>query len=59
MRKEIEKNAKAINCTHILGYREYVNVCDSVMILSAKGTAIKVKKIQPKRTPSILREYLY
>lgn len=44
LRKEIEKNVQAVNCTHVLGYRELLTVCDSVMILSASGTAIKVKK---------------
>jgi hypothetical protein len=45
LRKEIEKNVKAINCTHILGYMEVVSVSDSVMILSAYGTALKVNKL--------------
>lgn len=44
LRKEIVQNVQAVNCTHVLGYRELLTVCDSVMILSASGTAIKVKK---------------
>ena len=39
----METNAKSIGCTHILGYRESVIVKESIMILSATGTAIKVE----------------
>lgn len=45
LRKEIEKNVQAVNCTHVLGYREYIRICESVLVLSACGTAIKVKKL--------------
>lgn len=54
LRKEIEKNVQAVNCTHVLGYRELLTVCDSVMILSASGTAIKVKKTN-STGPSVSR----
>jgi len=43
LRKEIEKNAFSLNCTHILGYKESVEIFDDIMILSVSGTAIKVK----------------
>jgi hypothetical protein len=45
LRKEIEKNALSVNCTHIVGYRETLQVYDDIMIMSVSGTAIKVKNI--------------
>jgi hypothetical protein len=43
LRKEIEKNALSLDCTHILGYRESVEIFEDIMILSASGTAVKIK----------------
>ena len=44
LRKEMDKNAESLNCNYIIGYKESVEVFDTVMILSASGTAIKVKQ---------------
>ena len=43
LRKEIEKNALSLDCTHILGYRESVEIFEDIMILSVSGTAVKIK----------------
>jgi len=44
LRKEIEKNALSVDCTHIVGYRETLQVYDDIMIMSVSGTAIKVRQ---------------
>lgn len=40
----MDKNAESMNCNYIIGYKESAEVFDTVMILSASGTAIKVKQ---------------
>jgi len=42
LREEITKNARSLNCTHILGYREVVSIYEDVMILNVFGTAVKI-----------------
>ena len=47
IREEIKKNALSVYCNYILGYRETISVYDDVMILSATGTAIKIRPRPP------------
>jgi hypothetical protein len=51
VRKEIQKTALSMDCTHVLGYREKVTIHGDVMIMSAFGTAVRYTKM---RRPSIL-----
>lgn len=44
MRKEIEQNALSVGCSLIIGYRETIEVFDNIMIMSATGTATKIKQ---------------
>jgi hypothetical protein len=48
LRHEITKNAISLNCTHILGYREIVNIYEDVMVLNIIGTAVKISEKKPK-----------
>ena len=45
VRQEINKSAQALNCTHVLGYREMVTVHQYVCIFQAVGTAVRVQDI--------------
>ena len=38
-----------MNCTHILGYQEAVNVYEDVMVLNVFGTAVKIKESKLKK----------
>jgi len=49
VREEISKSALALHCTHVLGYREEVNVHLDVVVLTAYGTAVKVKTSKQSR----------
>ncbi len=43
LRKEMEKNALFLDCTHIMGYLEINYFYENLMIMSAYGTAIKLR----------------
>jgi hypothetical protein len=43
IREEICKSAAAIGCTHVMGYRESVSIFHEIMVMTAFGTAIKLK----------------
>ena len=43
LRKEKEKNALFLDCTHIMGYLEINYFYENLMIMSAYGTAIKLR----------------
>ena len=43
VRQEITKSAQALNCTHVLGYREQVTIYQYVCIFTATGTAVRVQ----------------
>lgn len=46
LREEVTKNALSINCTHIIGYREIVNIYDNVIVMTVFGTAVKIKDMK-------------
>ena len=48
LREEISKQARSINCTHIIGYREIVHIYEDVMILNTFGTAVKIMELSNK-----------
>lgn len=48
LREEIMKNAKSLNCTHILGYREIATIYEDVIIMNVFGTAVKISELTSK-----------
>lgn len=45
LRDEMINNARALNCTHILGYRENITIYEEVMVLNVFGTAVKIMEL--------------
>lgn len=49
LRSEINKSAKQLNCTHVLGYRESVTIHNSMCIFTAFGTAVRATVASQKK----------
>ena len=43
IRQEVINSTLALNCTHVLGYRETISVVLDVILFSAYGTAVKIR----------------
>ena len=49
LRQEINKSAKQLNCTHVLGYREVISIYHSICIFTAFGTAVRATPTNQKK----------